>query len=418
MENKIKYLKHALIEFQRFHDQTVPLCAAENPISNFCKLPLEGNFQERYITGSCYSYHQDKNFIGSSVLLPFYEMIHDECMTLFHSQYSDPRTLSGMNCLITLLMSLSKKNDKILILSEEWGGHPSVSPVCERLGLQVFFAPYDLEKYDLDYDATNHLVEHEHIQYILIAQSDTIYPLSIKKLNLSSSILLYDISQIMGLITVGVIDNPLQYSNNIIIFGGTHKTLPGPTSGLILTNNKDLYMKLDNSINPQYLRNSQVHQILSLLLALIEMRIFGKDYMSSIVRLANLLGDMLSCKGFHIAQVQKQFSFTHQIFVETSQQEMERIFLNAIRYGVTLNKKEKSLFGGYGIRLGVQEIARYGWDINELEIISDIFKEISKLEPNGKKIEKLKANLPEKKIQYTFPPKITNGLKKFFLHKN
>jgi len=54
------------------------------------------------------------------------------------------------------------------------------------------------------------------------------------------------------------------------MFGGTHKTLPGPASGLIMTNEKYLHEKMETSINPKYLRHSQMHQKISLLFTLIK----------------------------------------------------------------------------------------------------------------------------------------------------
>lgn len=72
---KIEYLNKLIDDFNCFHKITLPLCAAENVISDFCKLPLNGNLQEHYIMGSEYSYNSKNNFIGSDYLLPFYQMI-------------------------------------------------------------------------------------------------------------------------------------------------------------------------------------------------------------------------------------------------------------------------------------------------------------------------------------------------------
>lgn len=73
--DKLEYLSKLVDSFESYHKITLPLCAAENVISDFCKLPLGGNFQERYIMGSDHSYNSNKNFIGSDYLLPFYQMI-------------------------------------------------------------------------------------------------------------------------------------------------------------------------------------------------------------------------------------------------------------------------------------------------------------------------------------------------------
>lgn len=401
-KRKLNEVYKSLLDCTAYYRDSLPLCAAENVISSFCKIPLEGDFQERYIMGNTYSYEQEENFIGSHTLLPFYQYIHDECNKMFGAHYSDARTLSGMNCLTTLLMSLTNLNDKIAILPAEWGGHPSVRIVCERLGLQVYDLPYDHKNWDLDYDKANELMKQEGIDYVLLAPSDIIHPLAVENLSLMDHTLLYDISQIMGLIAGGVIPCPINLENTIL-FGGTHKTLPGPASGLIMTNSEELHKKIEHNINPNYLRHTQMHQVISLLFALLETDYFGSAYSNAIVSCANALGYYLEKEGFVLGKTQSKYSETHQLFIFCNRDEMNRIYRNAIRYSVTLNKKEKLLFNGTGIRLGTQEIARYGWDSDALYNIGKILKELSLDNPDEDVIYRLKSSLPKKEIYFTFP---------------
>ena len=401
-ESKLNGVYRSLLECTAYYKHTLPLCAAENAISTFCKIPLGGDFQERYIMGNTYSYELEGNFIGSQTLLPFYQYVHDECHKLFGADYSDARTLSGMNCMTTLLMSLTSINDKIAILPAAWGGHPSVSIVCERLGLRVYDLPYDHDNWDIDYNKANELIEQEQIRYILLAPSDIIHPLAVEKLSLKDHILLYDISQIMGLIAGGVIPCPIHLENTIL-FGGTHKTLPGPASGLIMTNSENLHEQIEHNINPNYLRNTQMHQVISLLFALLEASYFGAAYSNAIVSSANELGAYLAKEGFTLGKTKNKYSETHQLFIFCNREEMNHISRNAIRYSVTLNKKEKPLFNGTGIRLGTQEIARYGWGSDTLRHISKIIKELKLANPDETAIHRIKSFLPNKKIYYTFP---------------
>jgi glycine/serine hydroxymethyltransferase len=272
---EINKLYQSIKEFNNYHNTSIPLCAAENIISPFTKIPLHGDFQERYIMGSHYDYQENDNFIGSKYLADFYSLLSDICLKLFNAKYVDARTLSGMNCVTTILMALTQIGDKIALLSPQWGGHASMEAVCERLGLQVFDVPYLIDNYDIDYDTLNVIIEQNKIKYILLSPSDIIKPFEIKKLNLENTYLLYDISQIMGFVAASVIGNPLNISNNVVLLGGTHKSLPGPTSGLILTNNEYIHNILDKSINPTFLRNTQMHQVISLLFALVEFDVYG-----------------------------------------------------------------------------------------------------------------------------------------------
>lgn len=414
----INKIKETIYEYKKFQKHSVPLCAAENIISDFAKLPLNGDWQERYIMGNTYSYSLNDNFIGSDYLFPIYEEIHKICNSLFNCKFSDARTLSGMNCMTTLLMSITNLNDKIAILPSEWGGHASVKPVCERLGLKVYDLPYNIKNLEIDYSKANQLLNHENIDYILLAPSDIIHPFCIDKFDLSNRYLLYDISQLMGLIAGEQIINPLTISNNVVMFGGTHKTLPGPASGLIMTNNNDIHEQLEKRINPLYLRHTQMHQVVSLLFALIEFNEYGKEYSKKIIDTSNKLGKKIENKGFQLIKIRdKLYSETHQIFMKCDSDEMNLIYKNAILYGITLNKKEKKLFSITGIRLGTQEIARYNWNDEALDIIASIIEQLNSKNPNSTYINELKRKLPPKVINYTFSKTIIKELDDI-LHKD
>ncbi len=399
---KIENAVNLINDFYTYHECTIPLCAAENIISPFCKIPLNGNFQERYIMGGTTHYDINNNFIGSQYLLPIYKSIEDCCKELFNANYVDAKTLSGMNCVTTLLMSLTQIGDKIVLLEEDAGGHPSVIEICKRLGLNIIYTPFDYDNYTIDYQQLNSLIAKEKPNYLCLAPSDIIIPVSIEKIELSQTILLYDVSQLLGLIAGNIIENPLEINPNIIIFGGTHKTLPGPTHGLIMTNSVNLAEVLEERVSPEFIRNTQMNQVLSLLFTLIEFNDFGKSYMEKIVTMANDLGKLLEKRSFNVAKTEEKYSNTHQVFIKCSKEEMNTIYDNAILTGVTLNKKERKLFGGYGIRLGVQEIARYGWNHNDLEIIADILSLLRTENFDTKAFKQFSRKLSPKCIDFTY----------------
>lgn len=389
-------------DFKEYHDRALPLCAAENVISPFANLPLSFGFQERYIMNNTYSFNMDDNFIGCEKLFPFYQKISEVCERIFGAKYTDPRPFTGMHCIDMITKTVCKSGDKMMILDKQHGGHASVKPVVERLGVKTFSAPYDLDENDLDYDALNRMVIVEGIKYILLAPSDIIKPLSVEKINTENCVLLWDCSQLMGLIVAGLINNPLKTMKNIIMFGGTHKTFPGPASGLIMTNEKYLHEMMEKEINPKYLRHSQMHQKICLLFALIEFERYGVGYMSHMIHCSNYLGQRLREYGYDIADVHGQISATHQIFIRCSKEEMDTIYDNAYKCEVTLNKKHKDLFIGYGIRLGTQEIARYDWNDGVLDIIAEIVHMLSNKNVDVDKVRGLINTLPDRKIHYAF----------------
>ena len=402
IEKELDKLYMLTKDFKDYHDRALPLCAAENVISPFANLPLSFGFQERYIMNNTYSFNMDDNFIGCEKLFPFYKKISEACERIFGAKYTDPRPFTGMHCIDMIAKTICKPGDKMMLLSKEHGGHASVQPVVERLGVTTYMAPYDLDANDLMYDEVNKMVKEEGINYIMLAPSDIIKPLDVEKIDTTNCVLMWDCSQLMGLIAAGLCNNPLKTMKNIIMFGGTHKTFPGPASGIIMTNEKYLHDMMEKDINPKYLRHSQMHQKISLLFAMVEFEKYGAEYMSHMVHCSNYLGEKLRAYGMNIADVDGQISATHQIFIRCSKEQMDTIYDNAYKCEVTLNKKNKELFRGYGIRLGTQEIARYDWNDATLDIIAEVVNLLTKKDIDVDYVRTLIDKMPEKKICYAF----------------
>ena len=97
------------------------------------------------------------------------------------------------------------------------------------------------------------------------------------------------------------------------MFGAAHKTLPGVTCGLILTNNLTLLQKYE-TINPDFLRNTHFHHILSLITTLIEFEKFGNAYSRNILQMVKNLSKKLIRSGFTLVSGER-YSETHQIWL-------------------------------------------------------------------------------------------------------
>ena len=392
-------------EFKDFRKNNIPLCAAENVISDFSKIPLKMGLQERYILGGYLNYDITDNMIGSEKVLPLYQLIAKQCNKIFDSYYCDCRSLSGMNGMINLLLALTQKGDTVLLSSPECGGHASLPNIVERLGLNIIYAPFDYSKYDYDYEAINKILQNNKIDIVLLAPSDLITIPDFKKIDYYEHILyIFDASQVMGLIAGRVVANPLKSNNNMIILGGTHKTIPGVTKAIILTDNKKYAEKIDECINPDYIRNTQLHHVASLFYTLLEVETFGKKYAEKMINNANYLGDMLNNKGFEVCKLSKGvYTCTHQLLIKMGQKKVEDFYNNCIKYNITLNKKKKLLYSGTGIRLGVQEITRYGWEREDIDVLAQILYMIYCSDGDYDKIFELINKIKNKKtIQYTF----------------
>ena len=170
----IKEFNSIMNDFTEFRNSDIPLCAAENIISDFSKKPLTMGLQERYILGGYLDYDINNNMIGSEKVLPLYHLLNKQCNKIFGSNYCDSRSLSGMNGMINILLALTKAGDTILLSSPDCGGHASLPNIIYRLGVKIIYAPFDYSKYDYDYDKINVILKTNKIDFVLLAPSDLI----------------------------------------------------------------------------------------------------------------------------------------------------------------------------------------------------------------------------------------------------
>lgn len=387
------------------NEKQIPLCAAENIISSYVRKPLTSFIHEKYILGGISKYDPYNNFLGSENLFELYNLLNRQCSDIFNSKYADARTLSGINALITLLMSLFEQGDRVLITDSEYGGHSSLKKICDRLGLQNDVIPYDYKKMDFDYDKLNKIIKEKDVDGIIVCLSDMIKQPELKNICLrEKTILIYDATQILGFIASKDIENPFDWfsdEQNFILMGATHKTLPGPTCGLIMARNLELCSRFDKKVNPDFLRNTQLHHVLSLIFALTEFDEFGEMYMRDIVNNVNHLSFFLLEKGFEIIRCDGGFSKTHQIFIRIANN-YKKYLDDLSRNNISVTARKRKIFNNSGIRIGLQAVSRFGWQKDEMEKISIIFKNIL-LNENFKETKEIINELSAKKtIKYTF----------------
>lgn len=402
--------------------KTLPLCAAENISSDFVKIPHSTFLQEKYVLGGVMKYLDVNNFHGSNKLFDIYVALQSECSKLFNCKYSDARTLSGLNAITTLLMSLFNIGDTILITSPECGGHSSMKIICERLGLKTEYLPYDYVAQDFDYVKINNTISKNNIDGILIALSDMIEHPQLHKINIKSTTLIYDATQVLGLIATDYIENPFKWfsdEDNFILMGATHKTIPGPTCGLIMTRNIKLAEKIDLKVNPDYLRNVQLNNVTSLLFSLYELENFGKQYFEIMHSFMNTVALKLEKNNVKLIKTRDDhFSKTHQLWLSLPTKIIDIFERNSLISDVSLNIRKRKIYDTQGARLGFQQIARFNWGNDAAEVVADILIQLMKPKCNFEQISENIKKLPLKKIHFTYDKTVTEKVKQVLHNSN
>lgn len=367
-------LDEILDAHREFRSHVVPLCAAETPISDFVRSFLTHPIHESYAMGGPL-FPPHENFVGAQHVLDLHQLVIDLCRETFDAVYADPRPLSGTAAVTNLLMTLTEPGQRIMLQTPASGGHPSMGPICRRLGLEIVDLPYDLARLQLD--GSSSAFDERPPDFVLICPSDVIYPMDIASLPLGDqTVVIHDATQTLGLIASGHHPSPFTQHPRVVISAGTHKTLPGPSSGLLLTQDKGIAERLDTELSPKFVRHSHPHHVAALCATLIEHQQIGERYSARIIEWAAVLASALEARDVRILQDGVRRTLTHQIFLHVAPEQLDRALHRAMAAGITLNAKRKPLFQNTGLRIGVQEIARYCWSPDDLERLASVLADL------------------------------------------
>lgn len=356
-----------------FRRHVVPLCAAETPLSDFVRSFLLHPIHESYAMGGPLS-PAGENFVGAQHVLALHQLVIDLCRDAFGARYADPRPLSGTAAVTNLLMTLSEPGQRIMLQTPASGGHPSMGPICRRLGLEIVDLPYDLARFQLD--GSSPAFSQRPPDLVLICPSDVLYPVDIGALPLADeTVVIHDATQTLGLIASGHHPSPFLQHPRVVISAGTHKTLPGPSSGLLLTQDPEIARRLDTELSPKFVRHSHPHHMAALCATLIEQQEIGDRYSARIIEWSGILASRLEERGVRVLQDGHRRSLTHQVFIHVPPERLDEALQRASAAGITLNAKRKPLFQDTGLRVGVQEIARYRWSEGDLERLASVLAE-------------------------------------------
>jgi glycine hydroxymethyltransferase len=351
--------------------------------------------------------------------LKYFDEIEDLTIDAFKKHFKcnfvDLRPISGTIANLAVFSSLAKKGDKIITLGIQGGSHISheESGAAGILGLKVFHFNFDKEM-NIDLGDAKKKILKLKPKFVVLGGSLIAFPYPIEELKpicrRVGAKIIYDASHVFGLIFAGFFQNPLKEGADIIT-ASTHKTFPGPQGGIILGKiGKGLQKEIRKKIFPGLISNHHLHRIPALYITLKEMQRFGKDYARQTIENAKTLARELFNFGFKVLGIEKGFTESHQISVDVKNfgggafvaQALEKanIIVNKnILPWDRLDPKNPS-----GIRIGVQEMTRFGMKEKEMKKIAYFIKKVvlDKIEPKEVKKEVIDFRKKFQKVKYCF----------------
>jgi glycine hydroxymethyltransferase len=320
----------------------------------------------------------------------------DRAKSLFGAAYANVQPHSGASANAAVLAAIASPGDKILGLELAHGGHLTH-------GMRLNFSGKLYEAHAYGVDPTTFRVDMDAVRekalevrpQVLIAGWSA-YP---RQLDFAAfraiadelgALLWVDMAHFAGLVAAGLHPSPVPHAH--VTSSTVHKTIGGPRSGFILTNDLDLQKKINSNVFPGQQGGPLMHVIAAKATAFkLAAEPEFKDRQERTIRGAQILAERLTAADTKAAGVDVLTGGTdvHLVLVDLRNsaihgQNAEDILHSA---GITVNRNAvpfdpRPPMTPSGVRIGTPALATRGFGDAEFTEVADIIATALKPEPD------------------------------------
>ena len=228
----------------------IELIASENFASKNVREAQGSILTNKYAEG----YPKNRYYGGCEVVDEIETIAIQRLKKLFDCKYANVQPHSGSQANAAVFQALLNPGDKILSLSLNEGGHLTHGFKLNFSGIiyESHFYSVDKKTELLDYDQIQEIANKIKPKLIITGYSSYSRKIDFKRFRkIADSVgafLHADIAHIAGLVAAGLHQSPIPFAD--VVTSTTHKTLRGPRGGIIMTNNFELYKKINRSVFP------------------------------------------------------------------------------------------------------------------------------------------------------------------------
>lgn len=404
----------------KWRRSSINLIASENVMSPLAEAVYMSDFMYRYAEGK----PRKRYYQGTKYLDELEISLSEKMGKLLGTDMVETRPVSGTIANAAVFRVLGKPGDRALIAPVQAGSHVSHTKfgTLGALGMVQIYMPYDEYNMNVDVDKALKLIETEKPSFIVLGGSVYLFPHPVRELSQAAASngikLVYDAAHVLGLIIGKRWPNPLSLGANAMTTS-THKTFPGPQGGLIAFTDEELYKQVSKTIFPYFVSNHHLHRIPATLVTALEMERYGEEYADQIVRNSRKLAESLAELGFKVLGEHLGYTKSHQVLVDVEElgggDKCAKLLeeANIIVNKNLLPKDPPERVGDpSGLRLGVQEMTRFGMRESEMMDIADFMKRvlIDREDPVSvrKDVEEFRRYYA--KVKYTFPDDLVDTM--------
>ena len=372
----------AAIRGELHRQQTkIELIASEN-VTSLAVLEATGSvFTNKYAEG-----YPGKRYYGGCEYADVVETLAIErAKALFGCAFANVQPNSGSQMNQAVFLALLTPGDSFMGLDLNSGGHLTHGSPVNMSGKWFNPVSYGVRADDelLDMAAVERLA-HEHKPKLIIA-GGTAYSRTWDFAEFRriaddvGAILMVDMSHISGLVAGGAHPSPFPHAH--VVTTTTHKSLRGPRSGVILTNDEALAKKFNSAVFPGMQGGPLVHVIAAKAVAFGEaLRPEFKAYARQVVSNARALAASVEQHGLRVVSGGTD---NHSMLVDltaknvtgkAAEKGLDRAFLTCNKNGIPFDTR--SPFVTSGVRLGTPAGTTRGFREAEFDQIGALIAEV------------------------------------------
>ncbi len=294
----------------------------------------------------------------------------------FGAKYAEIRVPSGAIANLYAFMTTTKPGDKIIVPPPSIGGHVTHHRGgCAGLyGLEIHFAPIHADGYTVDVAALRDLARKVRPKLITIGSSLNLFPHPVRDIRKIAdefgALVLFDAAHLCGMIAGRAWQQPLEEGAHLMTMS-TYKSLGGPASGLIVTNDAGIAERLDAIAFPGLTANFDAGKSAALAITLLDWKDHGRAYARAMAATASALARRLAEHGIPVFATSKGFTSSHQFAIvaaefgggQAAAKKLRAANILSCGIGLPIEAVDGDM---NGLRFGTPEIVRWGMTVDEM----------------------------------------------------
>ena len=352
---------------RRIHEKT---CFNLNPATNVMNPHAEAMLSSGMGTRPSLGYPGDKYETGLEAIEEVEVIAAELSAEIFEADYAEIRVPSGAIANLYGFMATCKADDRIIAPPASIGGHVTHhADGCAGLyGLNIHPAPVNADGYTIDLDGLHRLAHDIKPSLITIGGSLNLFEHPVADIRAIAdevgAYTLFDAAHQCGIIAGKAWKNPLSEGAHMMTMS-TYKSLGGPPSGLIVTNDATLAEKLDAIAFPGMTANFDAAKSAALAITMLDWRSFGPEYAAKMISVARALATSLSELGLPVFAREQDFTNSHQFAIEAAgfgggqaaSKKLRQAGFLACGIGLPIAEVPGDM---NGLRFGTPELVRWG----------------------------------------------------------